>query len=343
MQHRRLGTTDLLLSVVGFGGNSVSGPWTFGYGSQDDRDSIAAIHHAVELGINWIDTAPVYGQGRSEQVIGEAMRQLPATERPYVFTKCSSTDGAVSSIRPQLEGSLQRLGLERIDLYQVHVPSYRPLEDAWDVLLDLKREGLVRYVGVSNFTVEQLESCEQRGHIDSLQPPVSAIRRTMCETVIPWCRTHGTGVLAHSAIEKGLLSGSFSPKRIASLPADDARRTQPEFTEPALSHHLRVADALSDVAQRHGVSAAAVAVAWVLAWPGVTAAIVGARHPEQVDGWVAAETLALTQDDLNEVAKAIERAGTTLVPPENAPDWVKNIRAFGKGPSHPGHDVAEPA
>ncbi len=325
---RRLGMTDMAITRVGFGAWAIGGAdWAFAWGGQDDRDSIAAIRHAVERGINWIDTAAIYGLGHSEEVVRQALAGMPAAERPYVFTKCGlvwdeanrvaapSKVGAATSLRHEVEASLQRLGVERIDLYQMHWPADDvPLEDYWQTLLDLKREGKVRAVGLSNHDAAQLEAAERLGHVDTLQPPFSAIRRDVAAAALPWCHAHDTGVIVYSPMQAGLLSGRFSAERARSLPKDDWRSRNAEFAGDKLVRNLKLADALKPIAERHCASVAAVAVAWTLAWPGVTAAIVGARNPDQVDGWLGAATLELTPKDMADIAHALKATGAGAGP-----------------------------
>jgi aryl-alcohol dehydrogenase-like predicted oxidoreductase len=309
---------------VGFGAWAIGGAgWRYGWGSQDDNASIAAIRHAVESGINWIDTAAVYGLGHSEEIVAEALADLPERDRPYVFTKCGlvwdEADreapprqvGDPRTIRREVEDSLRRLRVERIDLYQMHWPPAdgTPIEDYWGAMVALRAEGKVRAIGLSNHDAGQLEAAERVGHVDSLQPPFSAIAREVAEHELPWCAGHGTGVIAYSPMQSGLLSGAFSRERAAALPADDWRSRSPDFTGEGLAQNLALADALRPVAERHGTTVATVAVAWTLAWPGVTGAIVGARGPAQVDGWIAAGALELTGADLDEIAGAIGRSG----------------------------------
>jgi len=319
---RRLGRTDMLVTRVGFGSWAVGGDWAVGWGSQDDQDSIAAIRHAVARGVNWIDTAAIYGVGHSEEVVAAALAEIPPSERPYVFTKCglipNPTDrnagpkqvGAPAGIREEIEGSLRRLKLERIDLYQMHWPAEdgTPIEAYWQTLLDLKREGKVGAVGLSNHNVAQLSAAEILGHVDTLQPPFSAIKREIGAAELPWCDAHDTGVIVYSPMQAGLLSGSFTVERAAALPANDWRSRNKEFTGAALRRNLAVAEAMREVALRHDTTVAAVAVAWTLAWPGVTAAIVGARSARQVDGWIDAAPLSLSAPDMVAIAKEIDRS-----------------------------------
>jgi len=326
---RPLGSSGLNITRVGFGSWAVGGGgWSYGWGPQDDSDSIATMRHALDLGINWIDTAAVYGLGHSEEVVGRLLRDL--SKKPYVFTKCGliwDDDNRMKeprrvlkpdSIRRECEASLRRLGVERIDLYQFHWPDdTTPVEDSWSEMAKLVREGKIRCAGVSNFSTELLERCERIRHVDSLQPPFSLINRRAAEKEIPWCEKHNSGVICYSPMQSGLLTDSFAAARVAKLADDDWRRRAPEFNEPNLSRNLALRDALRPIAQRHGVSASAVAIAWTLAWPGVTGAIVGARTPAQVDGWIQAASLELTTADLEEIDAALERTNA------------------GSGPTHP--------
>jgi aryl-alcohol dehydrogenase-like predicted oxidoreductase len=317
------------ITRVGFGAWAIGGgDWAVGWGAQDDRDSVAAIRHAVERGINWIDTAAVYGLGHSEEVVRQALAHIPADRRPYVFTKCGLIwdennrnalplrIGARASLRQEVENSLRRLGVERIDLYQMHWPAEdgTPVEDYWQTLLDLKKEGKVRAVGLSNHKVEQLEKAERLGHVDTLQPPFSAIRRDVAAAELPWCAAHETGVIVYSPMQSGLLTGRFTAERAAALPANDWRSRNPEYSGEKLARNLKLAEAMRPIAEQHGTSVATIAVAWTLAWPGVTGAIVGARSPEQVDGWLDAARVALTREDLNAIASAIRETGAGTGP-----------------------------
>ena len=325
-----LGRTDMQITRVGFGAWAIGGGgWAFAWGDQDDSESIAAMKHAIRSGVNWIDTAAVYGLGHSEALVGRVLKDLPAGERPYVFTKCgliwdeenrtavAKRVGRPESIRGEIERSLTRLGVERIDLYQVHWPAEdgTPIEEYWQALLDLKREGKARAVGLSNHKVDLLERAERLGHVDTLQPPFSPIRRDVAAAELPWCDAHGTGVIVYSPMQSGLLTGTFSEARAAALTAGDWRSRSPEFQPPKLQANLALADAMRPIAARHNTSVGAVAIAWTLAVRGVTGAIVGARSPQQVDGWIDAGNLTLSPEDLAEMATAIRTtgAGTGLV------------------------------
>jgi aryl-alcohol dehydrogenase-like predicted oxidoreductase len=335
---RPLGTSGLHITQVGFGAWAIGGGgWAYGWGSQDDTDSVAAIKHAVASGINWVDTAAVYGLGHSEEVVGRALREIPSAERPYVFTKGGQVGDPTrpfdepqrnlrpESMRKEVEASLRRLGVGRIDLYQFHWPDNigTPIEESWGEMARLIDEGKVRAGGVSNFDVELLERAERVRHVDSLQPPFSLIHRQSGADVIPWSAAHGTGVIVYSPMQSGILTDTFSRERVEQMDASDWRRRNPEFNEPLLSRNLALRDALRPIASRHGVSVSAVAIAWTLSWPGVSGAIVGARSPQQVDGWIAAGNLALAPEDLEEIAAAL---GKTQA---------------GVGPTHPvGAEVA---
>jgi len=326
LPRRRLGTDGPEITTVGFGAWAIGGGgWSFAWGPQDDDASVAAIRHAVSRGVSWIDTAAVYGLGHSEQVIGRALADIPASERPLVFTKCglrwddanpmavSARDSSPARVREECEASLRRLRVERIDLYQFHWPDQSgtgtPLEDSWGEMARLQDEGKVRFIGVSNYDVTLLQGCEKLRHVQSLQPPFSMIRRDVGGSEIPWCKAHGTGVIVYSPMQSGLLTDGFSKQRVAAMPEDDWRRRAPHYRQPNLGRNLALRDALRPTAAKHGVSVAAVAVAWTLAWSGVTGAIVGARSPEQVDGWIAAADLRLEPDDLAAIAAAIDGTG----------------------------------
>ncbi len=321
---RPLGRTGMDITRVGFGAWAIGGGgWVFGWGPQDDDESVAAIRHAVEAGINWVDTAAIYGLGHSEQVVARALSVFSDADRPYVFTKCGVLPdpadpmrpnvwvGDPASIRREVEASLERLAIERVDLYQMHWPPKdgTPVEVYWQTLLDLRAEGKVAAVGMSNHGVDLLERAEAVGHVGTMQPPFSLVNRDAGAEILPWCAAHDTGVIVYSPMQSGLLTGTFSAARVAAMPADDWRARSEEFLPPKLDANLALADALRPVAERHGTTVGAVAVAWTLAFPGVTGAIVGARRPAQIDGWIDAATLELSAEDLAEIASAIERTG----------------------------------
>ena len=327
----RLGSDGPEITRVGFGAWAAGGGgWSFSWGPQDDGASVRAIRHALAKGVNWIDTAAVYGYGHSEEVVGRAVADIPPSERPLIFTKCGLRwdDGdrmkqpervlEPAAIRSECEASLRRLGVERIDLYQFHWSDpATAVEDSWGEMQRLVAEGKVRWAGVSNFGVDLLERCDSRGHVESLQPPFSMIRRGAAEDVLPWCAAHGTGVIVYSPMQSGLLTDSFSVERVSRMAEDDWRpRHSDEFRAPKLERNLTLRDALRPIAAKHGTTVAAVSVAWTLAWPGVTGAIVGARSPEQVDGWLGAATLMLDGHDLEAIAAAIERTGAGSGPTE---------------------------
>jgi aryl-alcohol dehydrogenase-like predicted oxidoreductase len=319
---RPLGRSGLNITRVGFGSWAIGGGgWAFGWGPQDDTASLATMRHALAAGVNWIDTAAVYGLGHSEEVVGKLLRELPVADRPFVFTKCGLVWNESyrmaaprrvlkpDSIRKECEESLRRLGVERIDLYQFHWPDETgtPIEDSWATMVQLIEEGKIRAAGVSNFDVRLLDRCEAIRHVDSLQPPFSLINRTAAENEIPWCARHDTGVICYSPMQSGLLTQSFTAERVLTFAMDDWRRRAQDFQQPNLRRNMALRDALLPIAKRHGTSVSAVAIAWTLAWPGMTSAIVGARTPAQVDGWIGAASLDLTEQDLDEIASAIRR------------------------------------
>jgi aryl-alcohol dehydrogenase-like predicted oxidoreductase len=321
---RPLGSSGLEITTVGFGAWAIGGGgWSFGWGPQDDKTSEDTMRRAIDLGVNWIDTAAVYGLGHSEEVVGRFLHSMPAAERPFVFTKCGLIWDERNpmedpkrvlkpeSIRRECEASLRRLGIERIDLYQFHWPDETgtPIEDSWAEMLRLIEEGKVRLGGVSNFDVGLLNRCAAIRHVDSLQPPFSLIRREVAAQEIQWCEAHKTGVICYSPMQSGLLTNRFSAARVARMAKDDWRRRSPEFNSPNLQRNIALRNALKPIARRHGTSVSSVAIAWVLSWPGVTAAIVGARFPEQVDGWIDAANLELTRADLAEIDGAIKQTG----------------------------------
>ena len=306
-----LGHTGLEISRVGFGAWAIGGGgWEFGWGPQQDDESIAAIHRALELGVNWIDTAAAYGFGRSEEIVGRALRGLP--ERPYVFTKSSLLDDGTRHVRHVLkrdsilreaEGSLRRLGVDAIDLYQIHWPNPdADIEEGWAAMATLKERGLVRHIGVSNFDTTQLRRIQSIAPVETLQPPYSLIDRAAEAEVLPFAEREGIGAIVYSPMGSGLLTGGITRERIAAMPEDDWRKTDPRFTEPQLSRHLALAARLRTIADRHDVSPGAVAVAWTLRNPAVDGAITGFRRPDQVDPVVAAAGLELTSHDLAEIS-----------------------------------------
>jgi len=312
METCRLGDSDLEITRIGFGAWALGGAgWAFAWGEQDDRDSVAAIHAALDAGVNWIDTAAVYGLGHSEDVVAKAL--AGRANRPYVFTKCERTWNAerqivkslkADSIRRECETSLRRLQVDVIDLYQIHWPEpEEDIEEGWTTLVRLKDEGKVRWIGVSNFNVEQMERIQRIAPITSLQPPYSLVNRTAEESILPYAGANNIGVIVYSPMGSGILTGAMTRERIAALPADDWRTRNPRFQEPQLSRNLQLADLLREIGQRHGRTAGEVAIAWTLANPNVTAAIVGARNARQVQGTLGAAKLQLSADDLAEIER----------------------------------------
>jgi aryl-alcohol dehydrogenase-like predicted oxidoreductase len=305
-----LGSTGLEITRVGFGAWAIGGgDWEFGWGPQDDEESIAAIHHALELGVNWIDTAAAYGFGRSEEVVGRALAGVE--DRPYVFTKCSLLEGPGrtvahslkrDSIRREAEASLARLGVDAIDLYQIHWPNpEEDLEEGWSAMAELRDEGLVRHIGVSNFTVGQLRRIQPIAQVETLQPQYSLISREVEAELLPFADREDIGVIVYSPMGSGMLTGTMTRERIEGLAEDDWRKHDARFREPQLSEHLATAARVTNVAERLGVSPGAVAIAWTLYNPAVDGAIVGLRRPDQVDGPVAAATLELSETDIAEL------------------------------------------
>jgi aryl-alcohol dehydrogenase-like predicted oxidoreductase len=314
MQTRKLGNSDLHITSIGYGAWAIGGSgWQFGWGSQDDNDSIAAIHRSLELGVNWIDTAAVYGLGHSEEVVARALKGWSGA-RPYVFTKCGlrwDAEGNVvkvlsaDSIRREIEDSLRRLSVEVIDLYQIHWPpdpDSAELEEGWSTLADLQRQGKLRWIGVSNFNVEQLRRAQAIAPITSLQPRYSLVHREVEDEILPYCLNEGIGVIAYSPMASGLLTGTMTRERAAKLPKDDWRKNQPDFTEPNLSRNLVLVERLRQLARRHNRFVGEVAIAWTLHNPAVTGAIVGARNARQAEGVMRAGDLHLSNEAMNEIA-----------------------------------------
>jgi aryl-alcohol dehydrogenase-like predicted oxidoreductase len=317
MSKRLLGNSDLQITPVGFGAWAIGGTgYEFAWGQQDDEDSIAAIHRALELGVNWIDTAPVYGTGHSEEIVARALESWKGP-RPYVFTKCVlrwddqgkvHQDFSAASIRQECEDSLRRLQVETIDLYQMHWPpsddDRGKLAEAWNTMAELKREGKVRWIGVSNFKAEQLQFAAKIAPITSLQPPYSLIRRGVEESVLPECEKLGIGAIVYAPMASGLLTGAMTRERAAALPADDFRSRNPEFREPRLSKNIELVERLRKTGERHGVLPGAVAIAWTLRNPVVTGAIVGSRNAKQAEGVMRAGELQLSADEIREIEGA---------------------------------------
>ncbi len=320
MKTKRLGNSDLYITPVGYGSWAIGGPgWQFAWGKQNDNDSIAAIHRALELGVNWIDTAAVYGLGHSEEVVARALTSWHGP-RPYVFTKCGLRWDAqgqthrvlnAASIRRECEESLRRLHVDAIDLYQIHWPvaDIEELEEGWNTMAQLQREGKARWIGVSNFDVEQMRRAQEIAPITSLQPRYSLVHPEVESEILPFCERAGVGVIVYSPMASGLLTGAMTRQRIARLPEDDWRKHDPDFNEPALSSNLALVDELQALGDRRGYAPGAVAVAWTLHHPAVTGAIVGARKLEQVDDVVAAADLHLTASELMQIDTVRELAG----------------------------------
>jgi aryl-alcohol dehydrogenase-like predicted oxidoreductase len=303
---RTLGNSDLQLSPIGFGAWAIGGAdWQYAWGPQEDSDSIAAIHRALDLGVNWIDTAAVYGLGHAEEVVARAVKT--SGKRPYIFTKCSrrwNADGSIlSSLQPdslgeELEGSLRRLGVETIDLYQIHWPSpEEEIERAWETLVALRQQGKIRWIGVSNFSAAQMQRIQRIAPITSLQPPYSMLRRAVEETVLPFAEANGIGVINYSPMLSGMLTGKMTAERAASLPENDWRRNNVEFKEPRLSRNLRLVELLREIGNAHGVTPGVVAVAWTLHHPAITAAIVGGRSARQVEELAPALEFRLGEEE----------------------------------------------
>jgi aryl-alcohol dehydrogenase-like predicted oxidoreductase len=316
VEKRTFGRTGMEITAIGFGSWAIGGSgWRGAWGPQDDDEAVGAIRRAVELGINWIDTAAVYGLGHSEELVARALKGV--SERPYVFTKCSRVwdeSGNVfdslkrDSVKRECEDSLRRLQVEAIDLYQIHWP--RPeedIEEGWSAMAELKEEGKVRHIGVSNFNVEQMERANEIAPVETLQPPYNLLNRDVEEEILPYCEERNIGVIVYSPMRSGLLTGKMTPERVQNLPPDDWRRNDPDFQEPRLSKNLEVVELLRAIGEVYGRSPAEVAIAWTLRHPAVTAAIVGGRRPDQVDGVIGAGEFRLSEDEIEEIETALQK------------------------------------
>jgi aryl-alcohol dehydrogenase-like predicted oxidoreductase len=311
----QLGNSDLYINPVGFGSWAIGGAgWQFGWGYQNDGESVAAIHSALDQGVNWIDTAAAYGLGHAEEVVTHALATWPGA-RPYVFTKCGlrwDDRGrtrrvlTAASIRQECEDSLRRLQVETIDLYQIHWPvaDTRELAEGWSTMAQLQREGKARWIGVSNFNLEQLKLAQSIAPVTSLQPPYSLVHPEAEWEILPFCKAQGIGVIVYSPMASGLLTGAMTPERVSRLPENDWRKHDPDFNEPRLSAHLEVVERLRAIGLRRGCTPGQVAVAWTLHHPAVTGAIVGARRPEQVGEMATAAAIQLTASELRELGAA---------------------------------------
>jgi len=307
-----LGNSDLHITPIGFGAWAIGGgDWQFAWGPQDDNDSIAAIHAAIDAGINWIDTAAVYGLGHSEEIVGKALKS--ASAKPYLFTKSSMTWGndgpedrkivqTMKKIREEVEASLRRLQTDVIDLYQIHWPvPDEQLEEGWVTMADLQRQGKVRFIGASNFSVPQMERALKIAPITSLQPPYSMINRSVEPEILPFCAAHNIGVINYAPMHSGMLTGAMTKERVANMPDNDFRKRAKQYQEPLLSRNLALADLLIDIGKRHNVSAGVVAIAWTLHHPAITAAIVGGRSAKQVEGILPAANFRLSEAEFAEI------------------------------------------
>jgi aryl-alcohol dehydrogenase-like predicted oxidoreductase len=315
-QTRQLGNSDLHLTPIGYGAWAIGGGnWEFAWGHQDDDESVRTIERALDAGINWIDTAAIYGLGHSEEVVAKALKN--ATSEPYIFTKCSMRwdenrqiyrSLKAESLQEELENSLRRLNVDVIDLYQVHWPNPEDqLEEGWETLARFKEQGKVRYIGVSNFSVEQMKRVQKIAPITALQPPYSMLRRDIEAEILPFCEAHNIGVINYSPMASGLLSGKMTAERIAKMrSADDWRKRSPNFNEPRLSQILKLVELLREISKAHNVEPGVVAIAWTLRLPTITAAIVGARRPDQVDGILPGATFRLSQSEIDRIEEFLQ-------------------------------------
>lgn len=313
METRRLGNSDMDITRIGLGTWAIGGKWRWGWGEQDDTKSITTIREAIDHGINWIDTAAVYGLGHSEEIVGKALREM--RQKPYVFTKGTKVwdaAGNVSesmkaeSLRNEVEASLTRLGVDVIDLYQIHWPiPDEQIEEGWETLAKLREEGKIRHIGVSNFSVDQLQRAEKIAPITSLQPPYNLIRQDAAESILPYCEQQNIGVIVYSPMASGLLSGKMSRERIAAMDPTDWRKTNPDFTEPNITRNLALQELLAEIGTHHDATAGEVAIAWTLTNPAVTGAIVGMRKPGQIDGVIRAGELKLSDADIQTIRSVL--------------------------------------
>jgi len=321
MKSKKLGYSDLNLTTVGLGTWAIGGGnWKFGWGPQDDQESIAGIRQALDLGINWIDTAAIYGLGHSEEIVGKAIKGIK--EKPIIATKCSrvwddrgNVKGCLTkeSIRGEVEASLRRLQIEVIDLYQIHWPDpNQDIEEGWSIIADLVKEGKIRYGGVSNFSVRQLKRIQSIHPVASLQPPYSMLERGIEEEILDYCATNDIGVIAYSPMQKGLLTGKFTRERVRNLPKNDHRQGDAHFQEPELSVNLELVEGLRAIAEKKGKTVAQLAIAWVLRRLEVTAAIVGTRRPSQIEETVLAGDWSLSEEDIAAVDRLLEERKQTL-------------------------------
>ncbi|TCK76027.1 aldo/keto reductase [Acidipila rosea] len=312
---KQLGNSDLHLTPIGYGAWAIGGGnWEFAWGSQDDDESVKTIERALEEGINWIDTAAIYGLGHSEEVVARALKN--SGKKPYIFTKCSMrwhSDRTIyrslkaSSVQEEIENSLKRLHVDTIDLYQIHWPNPEgEIEEGWEALAKLKEAGKVRYIGVSNFNVEQMKRVQKIAPITSLQPPYSLVNPAVENEILPFCKENNIGVINYSPMASGLLTGKMSAERIAQMPEDDWRKRSPNFKEPKLSRNLKLVELLKEIGKEHDVQPGVVAIAWTLHHPAVTAAIVGARRPDQVDGIMPAATFRLSEEEFNRIGQFLQ-------------------------------------
>jgi aryl-alcohol dehydrogenase-like predicted oxidoreductase len=324
----KLGSSDLEISPIGLGTWAIGGDGVFGWGPQDDTRSIAAIRRSVERGINWLDTAPIYGMGHSEKIVAQALQEIGGADRPLVFTKCGltwDTDKNVihnitgESIRTEIEDSLRRLRIDVIDLYQIHWPVFPPgqdapdIEEAWQALAELKSQGKVRAIGVSNFDPDQMERAREIAPIASLQPPYSALMRQIEDQILPYCLNHQIGVIVYSPMHNGMLTGAMTRERVTAMPESDWRKqVNPSFKEPLLTKSLEFVEVLRGIADRTGHAVCEVAIAWTLRHRAVTGAIVGARDADQVDGFIGAMDFRLDEDDLGAIESALPDSMTII-------------------------------